>query len=331
MSRVQSVLHRSGAGAEGGRPRRKPGIRQASGGWARVRDPEGVVVRWNGASERSEFGAAGGGNWRGAGKRSTVGDARQHGVVAGAPLSAIHGPPDGESALTIERVMHNLGLARQREAGGSIVAQVAAADGAGDFELATRDVRGDAQEAAFAAAIASMRVRREAGIDALVAHARAEGSAMIDRMYWTIVYDLERAPTTSNRAQLRVLGIEVPPATLVEDEALPSLIAEIASGLARWGVYLQCTDHLTDRELYDRLESRVLDEQVAELPPDSGASEHIDFAVDASSEVLDWYARRERDSPARSGCANRDRFLPTPHGGPVANASTSPAAQHDLE
>ncbi len=168
------------------------------------------------------------------------------------------------------------------------------------------------RERAFAAAISSMKSRREAGIDALVAHARAEGAAMTDRLYWTVVYDLERAPTTTNRAQLRLLGVEVPTPDSVDDEVLPDLLLEIAAGLARWGVYLQCTDHLSDRELYERLATRVLDEQVAELPPDSGASEHIDFAVDASSEVLDWYATRERDAPRRAGLADRDRLLPTP-------------------
>ncbi|MSR40415.1 MAG: hypothetical protein EXS10_00715 [Phycisphaerales bacterium] len=186
-------------------------------------------------------------------------------------------------------------------------------------------------ERAYSDAIAGMKLRRESAIDALVAEARRDGTGVQDRMYWTIFYDMERAPATTNRAQLRVLGIDVPLSSDVVDAALPALLASITAGLARWGVYFQCTDHLSDREFYDRLSTRVLEEQIAELPPDSGATEHIDFAVDASSEVLDWYASRDRNAPSKAGLANRDRFLPTPPAVISMDQSITPVSPHDLE
>ena len=44
------------------------------------------------------------------------------------------------------------------------------------------------------------RLQREAG----------ERGEITDRMFWTMVYDFERAPWTTNRRQLAELGVEVP-------------------------------------------------------------------------------------------------------------------------
>lgn len=124
---------------------------------------------------------------------------------------------------------------------------------------------------------AQRRLRTEA-IDRLQDEAKRAGG-ITDRLYWTMVYDFELAPLTTNLAQLRELGIEVPPASSLDEAALSARLWEVIEGLARLNVFLVATDHLTDRELYDRLESRVLREEVREVPPEPGVREYIDLGA----------------------------------------------------
>ncbi len=124
---------------------------------------------------------------------------------------------------------------------------------------------------------AQRRLRTEA-IDRLQDEAKRAGG-ITDRLYWTMVYDFELAPLTTNLAQLRELGIEVPPANTLDEATLSSRLWQVIGGLARLNVYLISTDHLTDRELYDRLESRVLREEVREVPPEPGVREYIDLGA----------------------------------------------------
>lgn len=82
-----------------------------------------------------------------------------------------------------------------------------------------------------------------------------------------IEYDFERAPKTTNWAQLEMIGIE--PST--------STIMEIAEGLALWCIYLTDTNHLTDDQLRGRLLTEILNEPVPMLPPNAEATEFIQF------------------------------------------------------
>lgn len=124
---------------------------------------------------------------------------------------------------------------------------------------------------------AKRRLRLEA-IDRLQDEAKRAGG-ITDRLYWTMVYDFELAPLTTNLAQLRDMGIDVPPAESLDEPALSTKLWEVIEGLARLNVFLISTDHLTDRDLYHRLESRVLREQVREVPPEPGVREYIDLGT----------------------------------------------------
>ncbi|MFZ9692421.1 MAG: hypothetical protein ACO3EP_10300 [Phycisphaerales bacterium] len=122
---------------------------------------------------------------------------------------------------------------------------------------------------------AKRRIRVEA-IDRLQDEAKRAGG-ITDRLYWTMVYDFELAPLTTNLAQLRDMGIDVPPAESLDESALSAKLWAVIEGLSRLQVYLISTDHLTDRELYQRLESRVLREEIREVPPEPGVREYIDL------------------------------------------------------
>ncbi|MGA0873241.1 MAG: hypothetical protein ACO3SJ_10230 [Phycisphaerales bacterium] len=141
---------------------------------------------------------------------------------------------------------------------------------------------------------AKRRLRLEA-IDRLQDEAKRAGG-ITDRLYWTMVYDFELAPLTTNLAQLRDLGIDVPPADSLDEPALSAKLWQVIKGLARLHVFLISTDHLTDRELYHRLESRVLREEVREVPPEPGVREYIDLGTgDDASDLVP--SRRDATLP----------------------------------
>ncbi|MBM4101764.1 MAG: hypothetical protein FJ256_05825 [Phycisphaerae bacterium] len=120
------------------------------------------------------------------------------------------------------------------------------------------------------------RARAEA-IDRLVADARDKGGCT-DRMYWTIVHDFERADWTTNLQQLEEIGVCPPPPGDVGHQELSLVLWELIDALAGLGIYLIHTDHLSDRELYERLMLHVLREQVRDLPPDASVHEYIDLS-----------------------------------------------------
>lgn len=92
-----------------------------------------------------------------------------------------------------------------------------------------------------------------------------------------IIYDTELAPLTTNAKMLELVGVN--PDTRhadLSDGAVATRVSEIAEGLAVWAIYLVNTDHLTDRELLDRLDG-VLSDRVRLVVPDN-LSEFVDLS-----------------------------------------------------
>lgn len=147
---------------------------------------------------------------------------------------------------------------------------------------------------------ARQRRDRESRIDALVVDAERKGQST-DRAYWSLVYDLELAPIATNRAQLLEIGVDAPPVCSISDAAVSTHLHRLIQALAELQTYLVHTDHLTDRELYERLVGTILDEPVREISPGSGGREFIDL-----SGGLDAHA------VPRTPCVDRDRNLPRP-------------------
>lgn len=114
--------------------------------------------------------------------------------------------------------------------------------------------------------------RRTAEIDRL-----ARENPEQDRMYWTLLYDLEHAPCITARALLLEHGIvPVPPQELGADQDLHDELWTVLEAMSKSSVYLLNTDHLNDRELYCRLYYRILDEPCRRIPPAQEAAEFID-------------------------------------------------------
>jgi hypothetical protein len=144
--------------------------------------------------------------------------------------------------------------------------------------------------------------RREAEIDRLVQQASERGGCT-DRMYWTLHYDFEQAPMTTNMQQLQEVGVDMPPEAELNDRALQQQLWEVIETLADLGTYLLRTDHLDDRALYRLLHEQVLREPVRDLPPSEGVSEFIDLGVRAPADA--------------QPLVQRDRFMPRPEAPPM--------------
>jgi hypothetical protein len=150
-----------------------------------------------------------------------------------------------------------------------------------------------------------------------------------DEFYWTMVYDLDEAPTTTGRAQLLVHGIvPVPPQDLIAYVDLHDELWTVIEALARESILLLNTDHLSDSDLYARLYYRILDEPCRQMPPSSMAVEYIDCLhpmdrdyplgkafvergiVDPTGPSGDKYEQRGPICPHTGSLVDRDRWLP---------------------
>lgn len=169
----------------------------------------------------------------------------------------------------------------------------------------------NALERSFERNLERRRRTRRREIDRLVEEARRAGG-VCDRLYWTMVYDFELAPVTTNLAQLEGLGIEVPAAADLDDSVLEQRLWEVIRGLARLQIYLIDTEHLDDRALYEQLEGRILREEVREVPPEPGVREYIDLGPpplsQAEAQSEDGFEAKREHRPGRG----RDQRLPRP-------------------
>ena len=98
-----------------------------------------------------------------------------------------------------------------------------------------------------------------------------------DEFYWTMIYDLEMAPTTTGRAQILEFGIvPTPPQELATYVDLHDELWTVIEALSRCGIYLLNTDHLNDTDLYARLYYKILDEPCKMMPPEADCAEYIE-------------------------------------------------------
>jgi hypothetical protein len=142
------------------------------------------------------------------------------------------------------------------------------------------------------------------------------------------VLAFENGATTTLLAELQRIGIEVPAPATLSDATLTDKLWEVINGLARLRVFLQQTDHLSDRALYELLHDRLLPEEMDELGTDDGGAWHINILGGGSLEDIalhlkhyadeefrrSWQAEwPDDDMPAHEDPPHdRDRLLPAP-------------------
>ena len=148
-----------------------------------------------------------------------------------------------------------------------------------------------------------------------------------DEFYWTMIYDLEMAPSTTGRAQILEYGIvPTPPQELATYGEIHDELWTIVEALSRCGIYLLNTDHLNDTDLYARLYYKILDEPCKMMPPEADCAEYIDclhpidlhFPRTNLLSSRGTVAPRMQDNPYErgpiclqvTGLVDRDRYLP---------------------
>ena len=77
----------------------------------------------------------------------------------------------------------------------------------------------------------------------------------------------EDGPTTTNFEQLLAQGTQLPKPSSISDADIRTRLWEVLAGLAKLRVYLDHTDHLSDRELYAKLWNEILTQEVAAVEP----------------------------------------------------------------
>jgi hypothetical protein len=136
----------------------------------------------------------------------------------------------------------------------------------------------------------------------------------IAEQFWENVLAYESAEQTTHFRQLVEQGIDLPPPEELPDDELTNKLWEIIHALARINVFLNTTNHWSDRELYEHLWHETLHEITMDLPPNSGWNCHIDFLSTGSDEDNQLYLKYYADEDWRQQCAKDwpNDFIP-PH------------------
>jgi hypothetical protein len=151
----------------------------------------------------------------------------------------------------------------------------------------------------------------------------------ISEQFWRNVVESEQAGWTSNRLQLQQDGVDLPPTADLTDAALAAKLDDIFSRLAVRRTFFMHTDHLSDRQLYERLVSDVLNEEFPDMQAVCPDGVHIVDLVSSGSEedtrLFNQYYADEADRqswleqfpgdampPHEPLPYDRDRRLPAP-------------------
>ncbi|MEY3142501.1 MAG: hypothetical protein RLY21_994, partial [Planctomycetota bacterium] len=133
-------------------------------------------------------------------------------------------------------------------------------------------------DASVQAVFAHKRAAREKHIAKIVADAEKSGRPA-ERIVAAIIYDSEQAPYSTNRRQLAEIGVACPPPgpLALTDADAAATLWRVIYGLAHLGIFLTGTNHLDDRALLHILCTRILEEEIRDVPPSRDMSEFIDL------------------------------------------------------
>ena len=112
----------------------------------------------------------------------------------------------------------------------------------------------------------------EAADGRMIAHESDGIDPSVREQFWRQVVEFETAGTTDLLTELKAAGVNVPDPDSLDEAALPSALWIVIEALGRLRVYLDQTNHLSDRELYTHLWGVVLPEEMPALDDDPGSA-----------------------------------------------------------
>lgn len=122
-------------------------------------------------------------------------------------------------------------------------------------------------------------------------------SPAMEEQFWGQVVAFAQADRIRLFDVLIQAGICLPPPEELEAQRLSAKLWEVIDGLFLQGVYLEHTDHLSDRELYVQLWSEALREEMFLPAEESGFTYHLDLIGSGSAAdtltYLKYYASEE--------------------------------------
>jgi hypothetical protein len=121
----------------------------------------------------------------------------------------------------------------------------------------------------------------------------------VEEGFWKYVVDYEEAPWTTNFQQLENAGVSLPAPDSLTDEELTAKLWEIIQKLALLRVFIEQTDHLSDRELYTHLWNESLREETKALPMAANSAYHLQLLGGCSEEDMRLYLKYYADDDFR--------------------------------
>ena len=177
--------------------------------------------------------------------------------------------------------------------------------------------------------IASLKrqIREVTGQDPIL-HPGTPGRSLpldMEEQFLRRILEFESAAKSRPIDHLKKAGIPVTEPGELEDGAVHSALWEVLQGLAELHMFFTSTDHLSDRELYQKLWNDVLLQPTEMFSPEGHGAWHYDLCESGQEDAyLRYYAddfEREEWSgnfpdenlpPKESLPYDRDRFLPKP-------------------
>lgn len=94
-------------------------------------------------------------------------------------------------------------------------------------------------------------------------------------------------------------GLELPSSSALSEEGVHETLWKLIEAMAKLGIYLSSTDHMSDRELYDYLRNDALREPALVLPGTVEYACHLDPISGGSAEDSDIFLRYYADAADR--------------------------------